>query len=607
MSNHAPAWHSRGPSLGRFSRRRRALALAAALLVVAVAAGVWLARPAGERRIRQSISEGAARRGLIAEMRAVRIGLLPPLRVEGLSVTAPGRFRAVAESVRVSPALWGHGLAGLAWRVRVGRAFVSLPGGVEAELAPFDWTMRRTSSGFQAWLRADGERVDLEWERSGEAAGLRLRAADLRLTNRLTLRHRSLTVSDLGNVVGELLVRREGAQEVRVEVRGRSLGMRLAPLDAGHGAFGIGDGLPTDATLELSGRLWPREGALEVSDCRLTADDATLQLRGRLWGGATDPQVELVLAVDHLDFARLLATAGLDLPAGALDLGSAALDATVAGKLRDPGSFVVKQHLDFAPPATPIPALEKLKRAFVYEARPPRGPARRIVVGPDSPDFLPLEQVPPLFLRILLLAEDTSYYGHRGIDLAEVPRALATNWVRGTSARGASTISQQVAKNLFLTRERSLSRKLQELALSLLLDATLGKDRLLEIYLNIIEWGPNLYGVRPAARHYFGKEAGELTLKEMAFLVCLIPGPLKYQRSFAHGELSPAFETMVATLLGKARSIDAIGEEEYQSALGETLLVRPNGREWSEAPADAGAGADPAQGVAPLEDQGSAR
>jgi penicillin-binding protein 1A len=140
--------------------------------------------------------------------------------------------------------------------------------------------------------------------------------------------------------------------------------------------------------------------------------------------------------------------------------------------------------------------------------------------------------------------------------------------------RGASTLTQQLAKNLFLSREKSLKRKLQELALAFLLEAALGKDRILEIYLNVIEWGPGLYGLRPAARHYFGKDPGALSPKEMAFLVVMIPGPVKYQRSFNEGALSAGLEPLVVKLLAKLRSVEALTEEQYTAALAETLAFR---------------------------------
>ena len=176
-------------------------------------------------------------------------------------------------------------------------------------------------------------------------------------------------------------------------------------------------------------------------------------------------------------------------------------------------------------------------------------------------------------MRTLLLAEDTGFYGHRGIDLRELPAALLTNWSRGGAARGASTITQQLAKNLFLSRDKQLGRKLQELAITFLLESALGKDRILEIYLNIIEWGPDLRGLRPAARRYFDCEPRELTPAQMAFLVAIIPGPIKYQSSFARGTPRPGLRSLIDGLLAKLRSVDAIGEEEYQRALGEPIVV----------------------------------
>ena len=219
------------------------------------------------------------------------------------------------------------------------------------------------------------------------------------------------------------------------------------------------------------------------------------------------------------------------------------------------------------------PAISRLRGAFVYRSGDGPIPHRPIDVSPASPDFIALHEVPPLFVRTLLLSEDAGFYGHGGIDLRELPSALFTNWSRGGAARGASTITQQLAKNLFLSRDKEVGRKLQELAITFLLESALGKDRILEIYLNIIEWGPDLRGLRPAARHYFGLEPQALTPAQMAFLVAMIPGPIKYQRSFARGTPGPGLRSLIDALLAKLRSVHAIGEEEYQQALSEHIIV----------------------------------
>src|SRR5262249_33367062 len=195
------------------------------------------------------------------------------------------------------------------------------------------------------------------------------------------------------------------------------------------------------------------------------------------------------------------------------------------------------------------------------------GPHRPIDLSLASPDFIALRDVPPLFVRALLLAEDAGFYGHRGVDLREMPAALLTDWARGGAARGASTITQQLAKNLFLSPEKVLGRKLQELSCALLLESARGKSRILEIYLNAIEWGPELCGLRPAARASFEKEPRDLTPAQTAFLVSLIPGPIKCQVSFAHGTLAPGMRQLVDALLAKLRSVDALSEEQYRAAL----------------------------------------
>jgi membrane peptidoglycan carboxypeptidase len=260
-------------------------------------------------------------------------------------------------------------------------------------------------------------------------------------------------------------------------------------------------------------------------------------------------------------------------PGGSRDLGSATIEVGVRGSPAEPAALAVSQKIDFSPPRPMPPAISRLRGDFVFHSDGGLGPQRPIDVSTSSPDFIALQDVPPLFVRTLLLAEDAGFYGHRGIDLRELPSALLTNWSRGGAARGASTITQQLAKNLFLSRDKEVGRKLQELAITFLLESALGKDRILEIYLNIIEWGPDLRGLRPAARHYFDCEPQALTPAQMAFLVAIIPGPIKYQRSFARGTPGPGLRLLIDNLLTKLRSVDAIGEEEYQRALSEPIVV----------------------------------
>jgi hypothetical protein len=368
------------------------------------------------------------------------------------------------------------------------------------------------------------------------------------------------------------------ALRFHVDMGARGARLRALADNATDGQQHLGD--PTDVTMRFDGT-WRRDGGMvEIPELHATLAGAALSGSIALRDLDTDPAVDLALGVQHLDFAQLLGASGLAVPeslgvapGGHRDLGSATIDVHVRGRLADPASLSVSQKIDFRPPRRIPPAIVRLRGDFMFSPQEGSGAHRPIDVSLASPDFIALHDVPPLFVRTLLLAEDAGFYGHRGIDLRELPAALLTNWSRGGAARGASTITQQLAKNLFLSRDKQIGRKLQELAITFLLESALGKNRILEIYLNIIEWGPDLRGLRPAARSYFGREPQALTPAEMAFLVAIIPGPIKYQSSFAHGMPGPGLRSLIDELLAKLRSVDAISEEEYRQALDEPVVV----------------------------------
>ena len=141
--------------------------------------------------------------------------------------------------------------------------------------------------------------------------------------------------------------------------------------------------------------------------------------------------------------------------------------------------------------------------------------------------WMPLAEVSPRLPQAVLMGEDAGFYIHSGFDTHEIKEAFKRNWEEGRTVRGASTISQQLAKNLFLSSARSYTRKLKEAVLTYRLEKALSKERILEIYLNVIEWGDGIYGVEAAARDVFGKSASRLTAVEAATLAAMIPSPLR--------------------------------------------------------------------------------
>jgi hypothetical protein len=565
----------------RFARSARWLAAGLAV-VLAVA---WFAPPRLERALRARLEAEAARRGLALHVQAIDVSVWPPLRMAGIRLERAGAWTLALESVEVTPRVGGSGRLGRA-QVAAGPGVVRLPGDLVLEAVPTVWDVVTVAGhGYRAELQPSGALV-FGWLPAESGDRIDVRAHQAPLGRIVSASRAGEPLLDAGTLEGTLSWRREaGASRFALEAAVRAA--RLPALPRSENASQVeppGFGPPIDATLRIEGGWRPAQGALDVETWRVTTDTADMSGTLGVASLPADPLLALSVDVARLDFGRLLGALGLDQPAAVAtpvgrmpedgDLGSASLSARASARLSDPSTLVVSQRVDFTPPRRRLPALERLRGDFVHQVTAAAA-SRTIEVSSLSPDFVALADVPPLFVRTLLLGEDTAFFGHRGIDLEAVGAAILINVQRGSVSRGASTITQQLAKNLFLSRERELGRKLQELSLALLLEATLPKERILEIYLNVIEWGPDVYGLRPAARRYFASEPRDLSPAQMAFLVALIPGPLKYQRSIAAGIPSPAFRRLMDHLLAKLRSVDALSEGEYQAALGEEIVVSP--------------------------------
>lgn len=136
-----------------------------------------------------------------------------------------------------------------------------------------------------------------------------------------------------------------------------------------------------------------------------------------------------------------------------------------------------------------------------------------------------LSQISPQLARAVLAAEDSRFFEHEGFDWSEVSNAFISSLRTLSFPRGASTISQQLAKNLYLSESRTPIRKVKELVITRRLERTLSKRRIFELYLNVIEWGPGVFGAKAASRYYFNKDPWSLSISECAFLAAIIPNP----------------------------------------------------------------------------------
>lgn len=178
--------------------------------------------------------------------------------------------------------------------------------------------------------------------------------------------------------------------------------------------------------------------------------------------------------------------------------------------------------------------LNKLNSSFTYRAIINGIRQRPVEVSSSNPNFTPLGQISPYLRKAVLTSEDPSFFSHRGFINEAFKQSIIKNIKTKKFSRGASTISMQLIKNVFLTREKTLSRKLEEILLVYILENNRisSKERMLEVYFNIIEWGPNIYGIGEAASFYFGKHPSQLTLNESLFLASIVPRPKSFAWQF---------------------------------------------------------------------------
>jgi hypothetical protein len=171
--------------------------------------------------------------------------------------------------------------------------------------------------------------------------------------------------------------------------------------------------------------------------------------------------------------------------------------------------------------------LQKINSAFVYTPYEYGKPMRDIIIGPENPNFVPIDQISPDLKNALLTAEDPSFYSHNGFVEASIRSSIITNFKAGAFKRGGSTISMQLAKNVYLNRQKTLARKIEEILIVWIMEngKLSSKQRMFETYLNLIEWGSNVYGIGEASRYYFDKHPSELDLGEGIFLASIVPRP----------------------------------------------------------------------------------
>lgn len=185
--------------------------------------------------------------------------------------------------------------------------------------------------------------------------------------------------------------------------------------------------------------------------------------------------------------------------------------------------------------------------SYIYDVK---GKALASLHGEANREVVKLDKISPTLKRAVIAMEDSHFYMHHGINPNSVGRALLANWERGSVVEGGSTLTMQLVKNLFLSRERRFSRKIAEAVLAIRVEQIFTKDQILEMYLNQIYWGHNNYGIQTAAESYFGKSADKLNLAESAMLAGLIQSPEEYS-PFVNLEVAKERQAIVLSRMQK--------------------------------------------------------
>lgn len=197
------------------------------------------------------------------------------------------------------------------------------------------------------------------------------------------------------------------------------------------------------------------------------------------------------------------------------------------------------------------------------------------VVGPGEPGWVDKKQISRHFLNAVVVAEDGRFYQHRGLDFQEIEKSIEVNRKKKRYVRGASTITQQVVKMAFLSREKTIVRKAREAVGALLLETIMSKDDILQWYVNLAEFGDGIYGVKAAAEKYFGTKPALLTIEQAAHLALVIPSPNSWSAGLRKRDLTPFGERRFAKIVLNMRRTGDVTQQQWMHALATGDFGRP--------------------------------
>jgi len=336
------------------------------------------------------------------------------------------------------------------------------------------------------------------------------------------------------------------------------------------------DTVSSTAGMTLEGRFCPGTAAVTVDSgtFRIGSLPVEFRMRGRFFG---DPWLELELWNDSVDGGDLAASVPSELlgPLEGLEMsGRGAFYARLVLDWGCPDSSDFSASVDASGlrvDRSPV-HVGQLRHGGSCLMRDSWGGRRTVYLDTLlNEDFIVFDSLPPSFEGLLRCAEDATFRTHEGFCEYHVRNSIIANMETGRFVRGGSTISMQLARNLFLGREKTLARKVQEVFLTWRLEAYLSKDRIMEIYANIVELGPGVFGFGEAARYYFGRELGDLSTRQMAYLVSILPGPRLYYGFFSRRSVPGYWEDYLDRLIRISRDRGWVDPDSARAALADSI------------------------------------
>lgn len=314
---------------------------------------------------------------------------------------------------------------------------------------------------------------------------------------------------------------------------------------------------------------------VKIEKLRFGNSGAYMNLTG-LVDYAKKPKIETHLSIQETPLQKILEALPQDFISVIYDAkvaGLLKLDLDFALDLAKPRKLKLEPKIDirdYQLVASPQKAdIKSLKKEFRHVVSKKGEVVDEFMVGPSNKKFVPYRRLGKNVIRGVLTCEDGSFFRHEGFSMKHIREALVQDIRDKRFTRGASTISMQTAKNLFLSGTKNLSRKFQEILIAYALEQELDKKRILEIYMNIIEWGPKLYGIGPAARHYYYKSPSKLSPVEAAFLGSIIANPKKYHYMYSRGEVTESWSEYLAVIVSKMNvEDDELVDESFQPEFG---------------------------------------